>query len=304
MPLITAGLGLITGVALIGLATHVTSMSNVSPELALMIGLGVGVDYALFIVTRFRENHERVRRRAAGAPRGDGHVGTGDPAGRDDGRDRPAGDVRNRRELHVRPGDRGRDRRAVHDARLAHGAPGDALALRRPARPANPRGAAPRGGGSTAARVPVAPVEPDGAGASVAARHRLARVDARFPGPGDPAPPRQQRRGQRSEQHQYAPRLRSALPGLRARLQRPAPARRGAPGPGPDRGPARGRGCRRVDPRCRAGHAAAAQPGRHGGGDPGLIRPPHPRRAPLPTWSTTCATTSCLRSSGGQGPRS
>ncbi len=31
MPLITAGLGLITGVALIGLATHVTSMSNVAP---------------------------------------------------------------------------------------------------------------------------------------------------------------------------------------------------------------------------------------------------------------------------------
>ena len=59
MPLITAGLGLITGVALIGLATHVTSMSNVSPELALMIGLGVGIDYALFIVTRFRENYAR-----------------------------------------------------------------------------------------------------------------------------------------------------------------------------------------------------------------------------------------------------
>jgi RND superfamily putative drug exporter len=59
MPLITAGLGLITGVALIGLATHVTSMSNVAPELALMIGLGVGVDYALFIVTRFRENYRR-----------------------------------------------------------------------------------------------------------------------------------------------------------------------------------------------------------------------------------------------------
>ncbi len=57
MPVITAGLGLITGVALIGLATHVTSMSNVAPELALMIGLGVGIDYALFIVTRFRENH-------------------------------------------------------------------------------------------------------------------------------------------------------------------------------------------------------------------------------------------------------
>jgi putative drug exporter of the RND superfamily len=57
MPLITAGFGLITGVALIGLATHVTSIPNVSTDLALMIGLGVGIDYALFIVTRFRENY-------------------------------------------------------------------------------------------------------------------------------------------------------------------------------------------------------------------------------------------------------
>jgi RND superfamily putative drug exporter len=57
MPLITAGLGLITGVALIGLATHLTNLSNISPELALMIGLGVGIDYSLFIVTRFRENY-------------------------------------------------------------------------------------------------------------------------------------------------------------------------------------------------------------------------------------------------------
>jgi RND superfamily putative drug exporter len=57
MPLITAGFGLITATALIGLGTHVTSMSNVAPELALMIGLGVGIDYALFIVTRFRENY-------------------------------------------------------------------------------------------------------------------------------------------------------------------------------------------------------------------------------------------------------
>ncbi len=57
MPLITAGFGLVTGVALIGLATHVTPLSNISPQLALMIGLGVGVDYALFIVTRFRETY-------------------------------------------------------------------------------------------------------------------------------------------------------------------------------------------------------------------------------------------------------
>jgi RND superfamily putative drug exporter len=60
LPLVTAGLGLITGIALVGLATRVTSMSNVAPELALMIGLGVGVDYALFIVTRFRESYHRL----------------------------------------------------------------------------------------------------------------------------------------------------------------------------------------------------------------------------------------------------
>ncbi len=60
MPLVTAGLGLISGVGLIGLATHVTPISNVGPQLALMIGLGVGIDYALFIVTRFRENYRRT----------------------------------------------------------------------------------------------------------------------------------------------------------------------------------------------------------------------------------------------------
>ncbi len=60
MPMVTAGLGLITGIALVGLATHVTSMSNIAPELAVMIGLGVGIDYALFIVTRFRENYART----------------------------------------------------------------------------------------------------------------------------------------------------------------------------------------------------------------------------------------------------
>ncbi|HEX3977799.1 MAG TPA: MMPL family transporter [Solirubrobacteraceae bacterium] len=60
MPMVSAGLGLVTGLALVGLGTHITSMSNISPELAIMIGLGVGVDYALFIVTRFKENYSRI----------------------------------------------------------------------------------------------------------------------------------------------------------------------------------------------------------------------------------------------------
>ena len=61
MPLVTAGFGLVTGLALVGIGTHVTSMSNVSPELAVMIGLGVGIDYALFIVTRFKESYGHTK---------------------------------------------------------------------------------------------------------------------------------------------------------------------------------------------------------------------------------------------------
>jgi putative drug exporter of the RND superfamily len=56
LPIVTALLGLGTGVGLIGLGTHLIDMPDFSTELAVMIGLGVGIDYALFIVTRFREN--------------------------------------------------------------------------------------------------------------------------------------------------------------------------------------------------------------------------------------------------------
>jgi RND superfamily putative drug exporter len=55
MPLLTAGFALGTGVAVIGLLSHAITMASFSSELSLLIGLGVGVDYALFIVTRFRQ---------------------------------------------------------------------------------------------------------------------------------------------------------------------------------------------------------------------------------------------------------
>jgi putative drug exporter of the RND superfamily len=55
LPLVTAGLSLGTGVALIGLLSHVIQMASFSGELSLLIGLGVGVDYALFILTRYRQ---------------------------------------------------------------------------------------------------------------------------------------------------------------------------------------------------------------------------------------------------------
>jgi putative drug exporter of the RND superfamily len=55
LPIVTALFGLGTGLGAIVLFTHVVSTPNFSSELAAMIGLGVGIDYALFILTRFRE---------------------------------------------------------------------------------------------------------------------------------------------------------------------------------------------------------------------------------------------------------
>jgi RND superfamily putative drug exporter len=57
LPIATALLGLGAGVGLIGLGSQIIDMADFSSELALMIGLGVGIDYALFIVTRYRENY-------------------------------------------------------------------------------------------------------------------------------------------------------------------------------------------------------------------------------------------------------
>jgi putative drug exporter of the RND superfamily len=59
LPILTTLLGLGAGIGVITLASHVIAMPDFGSELALMIGLGVGVDYALFIVTRFRENYGR-----------------------------------------------------------------------------------------------------------------------------------------------------------------------------------------------------------------------------------------------------
>ena len=61
LPLIAAGLALATGVAVTGLLSNAISMPSFSEQLALLIGLGVGVDYALFIVTRYRQALMRGR---------------------------------------------------------------------------------------------------------------------------------------------------------------------------------------------------------------------------------------------------
>jgi len=55
LPIVSALASLGTAVGLIGLLSHAMRMPLFSSELVLLIGLGVGIDYALFIVTRHRQ---------------------------------------------------------------------------------------------------------------------------------------------------------------------------------------------------------------------------------------------------------
>jgi putative drug exporter of the RND superfamily len=56
LPLASAVAALTSGLGLIGVLSHAMNVSNVTPQLAQLMVIGVGVDYALFIVTRHRRN--------------------------------------------------------------------------------------------------------------------------------------------------------------------------------------------------------------------------------------------------------
>jgi uncharacterized membrane protein YdfJ with MMPL/SSD domain len=58
MPILSAVFGLFVGLSIIGLLGHVTEVPTIAPTLATMIGLGVGIDYALFLVSRYRSERE------------------------------------------------------------------------------------------------------------------------------------------------------------------------------------------------------------------------------------------------------
>ncbi len=55
LPIVTAILGLVSTLAILKLLSHVADIPTVAPTLATMIGLGVGIDYALFLVTRHKQ---------------------------------------------------------------------------------------------------------------------------------------------------------------------------------------------------------------------------------------------------------
>jgi RND superfamily putative drug exporter len=54
MPITTALVGVFSGLGLIGVLGAALVVPSIAPTLAIMLGLGVGVDYSLFIVSRYR----------------------------------------------------------------------------------------------------------------------------------------------------------------------------------------------------------------------------------------------------------
>ena len=58
LPIVTAAVGLGIALALVGLLGHLIAVPDTGATLATMIGLGVGIDYALFLITRHQENLE------------------------------------------------------------------------------------------------------------------------------------------------------------------------------------------------------------------------------------------------------
>ena len=60
MPLISAVVGVGLGAMGVMIATHWMELNNLTPVLAVMIGLAVGIDYALFIMSRYRQERSRM----------------------------------------------------------------------------------------------------------------------------------------------------------------------------------------------------------------------------------------------------
>jgi putative drug exporter of the RND superfamily len=55
LPIVTALFGIAVAFAVLDLLSHVITTPVFAPEMMAMIGLGVGIDYALFVVTRYRQ---------------------------------------------------------------------------------------------------------------------------------------------------------------------------------------------------------------------------------------------------------
>ncbi|MEV7279473.1 MMPL family transporter [Streptomyces sp. NPDC093111] len=76
MPLLTAVIGVGIGIGAITALGSTFGLSSTTSTLAMMIGLAVGIDYALFIVSRYRSEISEGRERADAAARAVGTAGS------------------------------------------------------------------------------------------------------------------------------------------------------------------------------------------------------------------------------------
>ncbi|MFE0511628.1 MMPL family transporter [Streptomyces sp. NPDC058964] len=76
LPLLTALLGVGIGVSTISALAHTLDLGDTTSTLAMMLGLAVGIDYALFIVTRYRAELAEGRDREEAAGRATGTAGS------------------------------------------------------------------------------------------------------------------------------------------------------------------------------------------------------------------------------------
>ncbi|MEW1614250.1 MULTISPECIES: MMPL family transporter [unclassified Streptomyces] len=76
MPLLTAVVGVGIGISAIGALGSTLGLSSTTTTLAMMIGLAVGIDYALFIVSRYRTEMADGREREEAAGRATGTAGS------------------------------------------------------------------------------------------------------------------------------------------------------------------------------------------------------------------------------------
>ena len=287
-----------TGIAVIGLLSNVITMASFSNELALLIGLGVGVDYALFIVTRYRQGVLRGLSRRGRGRRVARHLRARGAVRGDDRLHRDARDVRARRQLPLRRRDRRLDRRGVHRARGADAAAGAARLLRplRAAPPGAPRAQGRRAPGQRRVAGLGALDRLDGQ-APGRVRGRRGRGDDHHRDPVLLDAARLGRRRQRPGEHDHPQGLRPARQGLRSRLQRTAAARRADQQPGAARRvPARRSRRSRARPAWSARPAPRFIPGANG--RPGVaIADVYPKGSPQDASTATCCTRCATRSS-------
>ena len=120
LPILTALFGLGIGATLGGIASRFVETPEWAATVATMIGLGVGIDYALFIITRYRQGAGHGPVAPGGQPHRHGHRRPGRALRRRHGRDLAAGHAHHGPQLPQRRGRLGRAGGAGHAGRLPH----------------------------------------------------------------------------------------------------------------------------------------------------------------------------------------